>query len=84
MTKERKKAAADFLSDRNPHERDNAPLMNGKKKWMQNAVKHPGALTRQAKAAGEGVQEFAREHASDSGTTGKRARLALTFKKFNK
>ena len=55
-----------------------------KKRWIQGAISHPGALTRQAEAAGEGVQEFAREHAHSPGTTGKRARLALTFNKMRK
>lgn len=53
-------------------------------KWMQSAVKHPGAFTRQAKAAGEPVGRFAEEHKHDSGTTGRRARLALTFRKFGR
>jgi hypothetical protein len=49
---------------------------------MQDAVSHPGALTRSAKRVGETPHEFAEAHKSDSGTTGKRARLALTFAKF--
>ena len=49
--------------------------------WIQGAIKHPGALTRSAKKAGEGVQEFAQQHKHDSGKTGQRARLALTLKK---
>ena len=50
------------------------------KKWISKAIKHPGALTAQAKRAGESPMEFAREHKGDSGTTGKRARLALTLR----
>lgn len=53
------------------------------KKWISKALKHPGALTRQAKAAGESPMEFAREHKGDKGTTGKRARLALTLRKMH-
>jgi hypothetical protein len=53
-------------------------------KWIQGAIKNPGALTRKAKAAGMGVQEFARAHAGDSGKTGKQARLALTLNKLRK
>lgn len=58
--------------------------MAEKKKWMQSAVKHPGALTRSAKAAGESTGQFAREHEHSKGVTGKRARLAMTFAKYRK
>jgi hypothetical protein len=51
------------------------------KKWIQGAVKRPGALTAKAKKAGMGVQEYARKHAKDKGRTGQQARLARTFKK---
>jgi hypothetical protein len=51
--------------------------------WIAGAIKHPGALTRKAKKAGESVSEFASEHAGDSGTTGKQARLAKTLKSFH-
>ena len=53
------------------------------KKWIAGAIKHPGALTRSAKKAGESPMEFAHEHAHDSGTTGKRARLAITLRGFH-
>lgn len=52
--------------------------------WIKSAIRHPGALTKQAKAAGKSPMEFAREHKGDSGTTGKRARLALTLRKMHK
>lgn len=52
--------------------------------WMNSAVKHPGALTRKAKAAGESVQQFAHQHAHSKGKTGQQARLALAFAKFRK
>lgn len=39
-------------------------------------VKRPGALTRKAKKAGEGVQEFARENYHAKGILGKEARFA--------
>ena len=48
------------------------------KKWIKDAIEHPGALKRKAKAAGETTKEFAAEHAGDSGKTGKQARLAET------
>jgi len=48
-------------------------------------VKRPGALTKKAKAAGEGVQEFAHKHYHDPGLTGKEARFAVIAKnKWNK
>ena len=50
------------------------------KKWISKAIKHPGALTAQAKRAGESPMAFAEKHKGDSGTTGKRARLALTLR----
>ena len=54
------------------------------KNWIAGAVKRPGALTAKAKAAGEGVQEYAQEHKGDSGRTGKQARLAITFSKMRR
>lgn len=50
-------------------------------KWMQDAVEKPGSFTASAKRAGKGVQEYAREKQHAPGKLGKRARLALTFKK---
>ena len=50
-------------------------------KFIQKAIKHPGALTKAAKAAGQSTMVYARAHMHDSGTTGKRARLALTLQK---
>ena len=50
------------------------------KHFIQKMHLKKGALTRQAQAAGEGVQQFAQAHKHDSGTTGKRARLAIAFK----
>jgi hypothetical protein len=49
-------------------------------KWIQKAIKHPGALTKKAKAAHMGTQAFAKKHAHDSGTTGQQSRLAMTLK----
>ena len=36
------------------------------RKWMQKAVKRPGALTAKAKRAGMSVQTYARKHEHDS------------------
>lgn len=49
------------------------------KNWIKGAIKHPGALTRQAHAAGQSPRAFAATHASSPGVTGKRARLALAL-----
>ncbi len=54
------------------------------KKWIAGAVKHPGSFTKQAKAAGKGVMQFAHEKMHAEGTTGRRARLALTLSKLRK
>lgn len=54
--------------------------MKKKSRWIQGAVKKPGAFTAQAKRAGESVGKFAREKAHASGKTGQRARFALAMK----
>jgi hypothetical protein len=54
------------------------------KKWISKAIRHPGAFTAQAKAAGKSVAEFAQEHKGDSGITGRRARLAITLRSMRK
>ena len=51
------------------------------KNWIAGAIKHPGAETAAAKKAGMSVQAYAKKHQHDSGTAGKRARLAMTLKK---
>ena len=61
-----------------------AGLSKGGKKWIQKAIKHPGALTQQAHKAGESPMEFAASHKHSPGTTGKQARLALTLSKMHK
>lgn len=52
--------------------------------WIQGAVKRPGAFTAKAKAAGMGVQEYAREKQDAPGRLGKQARLAMTFAKMRR
>ena len=54
------------------------------KHWIAGAIILPGAFTAQAKKAGKSVAAFAQEHKHDSGTLGKRARLALTLKGMHK
>jgi hypothetical protein len=50
-------------------------------KWIQGAVKHPGAFRRAAQKAGMSTQAYAEKEKGASGTLGRRARLALTFAK---
>lgn len=47
--------------------------------WIKGAIKHPGAFSAQAEAAGKSTKAFAQEKKDAPGTTGKRARLALTL-----
>jgi hypothetical protein len=54
------------------------------KKWIAGAIKHPGALTKKAKAAGQSPMAYARANKGAKGRTGKQARLALTLRGFNK
>lgn len=50
-------------------------------KWMQGAVKRPGALTAKAHAAGQSPMEFARSHYHAKGLTGDQARFAVNAQK---
>lgn len=62
--------------------------MARKKKWIQKAIKRPGALRKKAKAAGMSVQEYARKvlkKGSKASTRTKRqAALAKTLRKLRK
>lgn len=52
-------------------------------KWIAGAIKHPGALTKKAKAAGQTVSEFcAKKH--DDTTTQRQCNLAHTLKGMSK
>lgn len=53
--------------------------MAKKKNWIKKAHLKEGAFTKQAEEAGKSVHEYAEEKKDAEGTTGKRARLALTF-----
>ena len=55
-----------------------------KKKWIQSAIKHPGAEKRAAAAAGESTHGYMEEHKHDSGKSGARARLGLTLSHMSK
>ena len=52
------------------------------KNWIAGAIKHPGALTKKARAAGQSPMAFAKSHKGAGGTTGKQANLELTLSKF--
>ena len=59
------------------------------KKFIQGAIKHPGALTKTAKAAGAYHNgkidaDWLNAQAKKGGVTGQRARLAKTMRKMNK
>ena len=53
------------------------------KKWIQGAIKHPGASTAAAKAEGISLSEWITRHYNDSCVTGRRARLARTLRKMH-
>jgi hypothetical protein len=57
---------------------------NMAKNWIAGAIKHPGSFTKQAKAAGKSVAQFADEKEDSGGLIGKRARLAKTLRSFHK
>lgn len=50
-------------------------------KWIQKAIKRPGALTKKAKAAGMTTKQFAKTHKGAKGVTGKQSRMAITLGK---
>lgn len=54
------------------------------RKWIQKAIKRPGALTRKARAAGMSTMSYARKMRHAGGRTGKQARLALTLRKLGR
>ncbi len=60
--------------------------MAQKEKWIQSAIKHPGALRKQLDIkAGEKIPEKKLKAAEKKGgTLGKRARLAETLKNMHK
>lgn len=62
--------------------------MAEKKKWIQGAIKRPGAFTKKAKAAKEGVQAYAKKVSANPGKyserTVKQANLAKTLSKMRK
>lgn len=61
--------------------RDKKSRSEKPKKWMSNLKIKKGAMTEAAKREGVSNAEYEHEHKGDSGKSGKRARLALAFKK---
>jgi len=56
-----------------------------KKKWIQSAIKKPGALTAKAKAAGVSVSQYINSPPKNISTTTKRQiALAKTLRKMRK
>jgi hypothetical protein len=59
-----------------------------KRNWIQGAIKHPGALTRKAKAAGKSVSDYTaavlKKGSHASAETKHQANLAKTFSKMRK
>ena len=53
-------------------------------KPKSQVIKHPGALTRAAKRAGESNSQYEQQHKHDSGKAGERARLALLMGSWHK
>jgi hypothetical protein len=58
------------------------------KKWIQGAIKHPGAFTKKAEEHGMSVSAFAAKVTANPGeydkTTVRQANLAKTLKKLRK
>jgi hypothetical protein len=55
-----------------------------KRKWIAGATANAhGQFRAKAEKAGESTKEFAKQHAGDSGKTGKQARLAETLMGMN-
>lgn len=54
------------------------------KNWIKAATsEHKGAFTAQARKAGMSTHAYAEKEKDAAGTTGKRARLALTLSRLN-
>lgn len=58
--------------------------MADSRKWIDGAIKRPGAFKAKAEAAGKTTREFAAEKADAPGRLGRQARLAETLMGMNK
>jgi len=64
--------------------REAKKMAKQKKKWIAGAIKHPGALTRKAKAAGMTTAQYcAQPKASLSPTSQRQCNLRKTLGKMN-
>ncbi len=52
--------------------------------WIQGAIKHPGALTAKANAAGMSPMQFAAQNEHAKGQTGRQARFAMILQMLRK
>ncbi len=52
--------------------------------WIKGAIKHPGALTAQAKRAGKNVAEYCKNRGNLSTKAKRRCALRDTLSKFHK
>jgi hypothetical protein len=75
---------ADVKKARSKKPASKAQTKKGGLSKASHGIKHPGAATAAAKREGLSVHAWAEKHKHDPGTTGKRARLALTFEKHRK
>jgi hypothetical protein len=66
------------------HVEDSLKHGGSPKKWIQHAIKHPGAEKRAAKKAGESTHEYMEHHKHDAGKSGARARLGLRLSAMSK
>ena len=57
--------------------------MANDKKWIANAIKNPGSLTKKAEDAGMSISEYCAQDGLDSSTK-KQCVLAKTLKRFSK
>ena len=55
--------------------------MASKKKWIQKAIKRPGALTKKAKAAGKSISQYCKSSKLDTRSK-RQCSLAKTLKSF--
>ena len=54
-----------------------------RRKWIQGAIKHPGASKAAAKREGLSLTDWIQKHKGEGGTAGRRARLAITLRKMH-
>lgn len=74
------------ITPRKKAEKPQATIAARKGHWIKGAVKHPGAFTRKAQAAGMSVEAYAekvtRPGSTADATTKRQANLAKLFRRF--